>query len=285
MNASEQDRENRLLALAGEMAAQLRGGRADGIPQSLDASFERDYGFDSLSRMELMHRVERAFGVTLSERALGEAESPRDLLREIADASGKLPPAQAQRVPERVDTGARSAARNAVTLTEALAWHARRHPDQLHVRFYADDSDGETLSYGELWNDAGRVAAGLIERNVAPGEAVVIMLPSGRDYFASFFGVLRAGGVPVPVYPPGRPREIEDHVRRHAKIAANAQARVMITVQEAVQFSRVLAAQVDNIAGIVTVAQLMEASLPNVWPEPRAHDGLLTWRKQIDRRS
>ncbi len=276
MNASEQDRENRLLALAGEMAAQLRGGRADGVPHNLDASFERDYGFDSLSRMELMHRVERAFGVTLSERALSETESPRDLLREIAEASGAPLPTQPHRARERVATSAGSAARDAVTLTEALAWHAHQHPDQLHVRFYADANEsggeGETLTYGELWTDAGRVAAGLIERNVAPGEAVVIMLPSGREYFASFFGVLRAGGVPVPVYPPGRPREIEDHVRRHAKIAANAQARVMITVQEAVQFSRVLAAQVDNIAGIVTVAQLMEAPLPNVWPEPRAHD-------------
>ena len=30
------------------------------------------------------------------------------------------------------------------------------------------------------------------------------MLPTGRDYFTSFFGVLAAGAIPVPIYPPVR---------------------------------------------------------------------------------
>jgi 1-acyl-sn-glycerol-3-phosphate acyltransferase len=253
------------------MAMDLRGEKAAETSGSIDASFERDYGFDSLTRMELMHRAEREFGATLSERALAEIETPRDLLREIDAAAGQ-PPAiytpSAAAGERPVESGAR-AALGIKTLTEALAWHARHHPNKLHVRFYADETDGDTLTYGELWDDAGRVAAGLIAHDVTPGEAVVIMLPSGRDYFASFFGVLRAGCVPVPVYPPGRPREIEDHIRRHAKIAGNAQARIMITLPEARPFSRILAAQVENLVGIVTVEELKEAPRPNVWPEAK----------------
>ncbi|MCD6075568.1 MAG: long-chain-fatty-acid--CoA ligase, partial [Rhodospirillales bacterium] len=219
------------------MAAELRGpmAKAAETAGSLDASFERDYGFDSLTRMELLHRAEREFGATLPERALAEIENLRDLMREIDAAAGRpsaaYTPGGATHDETPIASGMR-AALDAKTLTEALAWHARHHPNKLHVRFYADDNDGDTLTYGELWDDAGRVAAGLIARDVSPGEAVVIMLPSGRDYFASFFGVLRAGCVPVPVYPPGRPRELEDHIRRHAKIAANARARIMITLPE-----------------------------------------------------
>ena len=148
----------------------------------MESSFERDLGFDSLTRMELLHRAEREFAANLPEQVLAEIETPRDLLREIDAAAGR-PAAIARtsdetRVPR---TGARAPA-NAKTLTEALAWHAREHPDRLHVRFYDDTSDGETLSYGELWEDAGHVAAGLIALDVTPGEAVVIMLPSAMAH-------------------------------------------------------------------------------------------------------
>ena len=278
MNAPDQesgpdigpDRETRLLAIVAEMARAASSG-ADRPAPTLDASLERDLGFDSLTRMELLHRAEREFAATIPEQALGEIETPRQLLRALDDAAGRAPSQgrpRAEAAEEARRIGPR-AALDAKTLTDALAWHAREHPDRLHVRFYADESDGETLTYGELWEDAGRVAAGLIARDIGPGESVLIMLPSGRDYFAAFFGVLRAGGVPVPVYPPGRPREIEEHIRRHAKIAANARARIMITVAEARPFTRILAAQVDNIAGIVTVGELMESPRPNAWPEPR----------------
>jgi acyl-CoA synthetase (AMP-forming)/AMP-acid ligase II len=37
-----------------------------------------------------------------------------------------------------------------------------------------------------------------IEHALEPGNTVAIMLPTGRDYFFSFFGILLAGGVPVP---------------------------------------------------------------------------------------
>ena len=278
MNATEPEtdpgRESGLLALVADLAAEARAHDARELPHSLDASFERDYGFDSLTRLELLHRVERTFGVTLGERALSEIETPRDVLREIAGAPALAPRGASAGFPAvaLAEAGVQAAARDAPTLTEALAWHAERHPDQLHVRFFADDGDGEIVTYGELWRDAGRVAAGLIERATAPGEAVVIMLPTGRDYLAAFFGVLRAGGVPVPVYPPGRPREIEDHIRRHAKIVANARARLMITMADAVPFSRILAAQVENLAGIVTVAELMAAPTPVAWLEPKAGD-------------
>ncbi len=258
----------RLLDIAQALAVEARQGTATPPPRSLDAELERDYGFDSLTRMELMRRVEREFGLTLPERLLAEADTLRDLLQVLTQGRAAAPA-----VPEETArlTGT-SAADKATTLVEALAWHARHHPEQLHVRFYADDGDGEALTYGALWEDAGRIASGLAARGVGARDAVVIMLPSGRDYFASFFGVLRAGGVPVPVYPPGRPREIEDHIRRHAKIAGNARARLMVTVAEAKPFSRALAAQTDALAEIVTCDELRIHPMLTAWPTPKPGD-------------
>ena len=67
MDLPNQDRETRLLALARAMAVELRGETAKPAEAtfSLDANFERDYGFDSLTRMELLHRAEREFSSTL----------------------------------------------------------------------------------------------------------------------------------------------------------------------------------------------------------------------------
>ena len=58
------------------------------------------------------------------------------------------------------------------------------------------------------------------------------MLPTSNDFFHAFFGVLMAGGIPVPIYPPFRRAQIEDHLRRQAGILRNAQARLIITDEE-----------------------------------------------------
>ena len=52
------------------------------------------------------------------------------------------------------------------------------------------------LTYGELAKGARAIAGGLIERDIMPGDRVALMLPTGVDYFATFFGVLYAGAIP-----------------------------------------------------------------------------------------
>ncbi|MGH8738963.1 MAG: acyl carrier protein, partial [Burkholderiales bacterium] len=52
----------------------------------LGGSLERDYGLDSLARVELAARIEQALGVRLPEEGFSEAESARDLLRFVASA-------------------------------------------------------------------------------------------------------------------------------------------------------------------------------------------------------
>jgi len=69
-----------LLEIARDLALELRPHRARARRATLDASLERDLGLDSLGRVELWGRVERAFGVRLPESLLGEARTPRDLL-------------------------------------------------------------------------------------------------------------------------------------------------------------------------------------------------------------
>jgi long-chain acyl-CoA synthetase len=58
---------------------------------------------------------------------------------------------------------------------------------------------GRTLSYGDLWEAAARVAGGLRAAGVERGDRVAIRLANGTDWVLAFFGTQLAGAVAVPV--------------------------------------------------------------------------------------
>ena len=221
---------------------------------TLDTRLEQDLGLDSLSRMELLHRIERAFGVSLPEQALVSAETPQDLLLFLRRAAPALCPSARER--RSLTQGASAWPTQAQTLVEVLDWHVSAHAGKLHIHLYGEGDTVEDLTYLALKQGADKVADGLAQRGLEPGQAVAIMLPTGKDYLFSFFGILIAGGVPVPIYPPGRLSQIEDHLQRHGGILENSQARWLITVPEAKPLSLLLRAQSDPLRGVVTVAEL-----------------------------
>ncbi|GAB6068174.1 AMP-binding protein [Methylothermus subterraneus] len=227
----------------------------------LDTSFDRELGLDSLSRMELFARIEKHFGVRLPERLLAEAETPRDLLRAIlACASGKARAQVKELVVPFAEAAAQPAPETAQTLIEVLAWHVKQHPDRTHILLLQDDLPAEPISYGELAAQAKRFARGLQDLGVEPGDTVALMLPTGKEYFFAFFGLLLAGAIPVPIYPPARLSQLEDHLLRHSKILNNCQAKLLVTVPEAKPVARLLKAQVPSLTQVITPEKLTRAS-------------------------
>ncbi len=75
-------------------------------------------------------------------------------------------------------------------LTAAAAAHGAR-PALLH--------DGEAISYSELEQRAGAVAALLTRRGVQPGDRVAIRLPNSPAFVAAYFGALQVGAIVVPL--------------------------------------------------------------------------------------
>ena len=251
----------RVLAVTGALAAELHPRRK--LPEpALDSSLDRDLGFDSLGRVELMARLEREFGVALGEQVFATAETPRDLLRAILGAEGAASaapaPSSTSVVPE--EAGAIALPVSAETLVDVLDWHAVRHGDRVYVRFWDDDGDGARLTYGALAEAARRVAAGLQAKGVEPGQAVALMLPSDAGYFHAFFGILAAGAIPVPMYPPARPNQIEEHLKRQAGILSNCRAPLMVTVPEATPLAHLLEGRAEDLRHVMTVEELMAAA-------------------------
>lgn len=71
---------------------------------------------------------------------------------------------------------------------------AARAPDAPAVRL-----GDAVLSYGELDDRSARLATLLREHGVEPGDRVGVMLPNVLDFPVAYYGVLRAGGIVVPM--------------------------------------------------------------------------------------
>jgi acyl-CoA synthetase (AMP-forming)/AMP-acid ligase II len=84
------------------------------------------------------------------------------------------------------------------TLPEALERSAHAGA---HLWTAEKDADAIELSLREILDRATRVAKHLMHEGLHKGDRVVVMLPTGPEWLAAFFGVLLAGGVAVPVGP------------------------------------------------------------------------------------
>jgi acyl carrier protein len=243
------------------MLADLHAG-APGLPAATMASvLDRDLGLDSLARVELLMRLERRFGVALPEDTLQRADTVADLWGAVRRAGGAAVAAPPPAAPSRAavaaaDVGTGDVAAGAVTLLDVLAAHLRAHPERVQATVLVDDAE-TPLTYRRLDEASSALAAGLQRAGVAPRQCVAIMLPTSPEYFFAYLGILKAGAIPVPIYPPARASQLEDHVRRHTGILANAQAVLLVTVPEAMGVARLLQAGVPGLRHVATPADLM----------------------------
>ena len=93
-------------------------------------------------------------------------------------------------------------------LAVILSETARRSPDKT-VTILGDSR----MSYGELDELSGRLAAGLAASGIGPGDVVALQLPNIPQFLIAYFGILKAGGVVVPLNVLLKAPEVAYHLR------------------------------------------------------------------------
>jgi long-chain acyl-CoA synthetase len=96
-------------------------------------------------------------------------------------------------------------------MSENLAYNliatAARHPDRPAIRL-----EHRTVSYAELDAASARVAGLLRDRGIEAGDRVGMMLPNVPEFAAAYYGVMRAGGIVVPMNVLLKQREVAFHL-------------------------------------------------------------------------
>ena len=246
-------------------------GSAGAMPMlSGSSQLERDLGLGSLERVELMARLENAFGVRIADQAATNANTPDDLAEAVLEApevsSAPRPDSalracvQAQGLHRKVEE---SGVATAETLIDVLRYRALHDPQRTHL-IISEDADGQektfTLTFGELHAAAQRCAAELTRRGVSPGSRVALMLPTSRAFFVSYAGILLAGAIPVPIYPPFRADRIEEYAARQSAILNNAGVSLLLTFRRAESVAKLLKPRVDSLLAVADAEKLIEAA-------------------------
>ncbi|HMD97860.1 MAG TPA: AMP-binding protein [Terriglobia bacterium] len=245
--------DEQVLELVREVLTELGSHQAARVA-TLHSSFERDLGLGSLERVELLVRAESRFKIQLPDEIAQKAETPAEWVQALCDGQAAKAPKQRYQIvqPSRE---ANPAPESAKSLVDILRHHAEIDPSRVHIHLPEDDG-GEDITYGQLLERASRVAASLRAGGLRRKETVAIMLPTCADFFYAFYGVILAGGIAVPIYPPARPDKIEEYVHRQVLILRNAGVRFLISFEQARVVSEVMRLNIPSLLAVTSVEEL-----------------------------
>ena len=241
-----------------ELLAEL-GNRPMVIAPTSD--LERDLGLGSLERIELSIRLEQKLSVKLPEGVFIRGQTPAALIEAliealsdcatpaIAEGTGKRR-APADPPPSQGAPGTCHIPSSIRTLVDLARYRAEADGDRTHLFLLDDDGTDRKLSFAELWRRGLRTAAALAERGVKPGDRVAIILPTSAEFFTTFLGVLCAGCVPVPLYPPVRLNDLPAYVQREMHILQSAGARVLVTDRQLLQVGKLLQDRFPSLSAV-----------------------------------
>jgi acyl-CoA synthetase (AMP-forming)/AMP-acid ligase II len=88
---------------------------------------------------------------------------------------------------------------------------AQADSDALAYVFLADGTPAseQRWSFADTARRARAYAAALRERGIAPGDRVVLAVAPSLEYVGALYGIMWAGAVPVPCFPPLRAKEMD----------------------------------------------------------------------------
>lgn len=100
------------------------------------------------------------------------------------------------------------------------------------------------VSYNALWELSDRIASGLIQKGFKSGEHAALLAPSSPQWVAAYLGILKAGGVVIPI-------DMELKSSELGHILTNSDTRIIFSSLSCLELIIVLSPDITTLKQIV----------------------------------
>jgi acyl-CoA synthetase (AMP-forming)/AMP-acid ligase II len=146
----------------------------------------------------------------------------------------------------------------ASSLAEAVELAAKKGQD-CGFRFVKNDKWAESfVSYAELERQTARVGGAMQELGLRKGDRLALILPDNEPFVVAFLAAMRAGVVPVPIYPPMAFGQLAGYLDNTRHIVHRSGARALVTTPVIKQLLGTVQSHCPALEQVVTFGALGE---------------------------
>src|ERR1043165_1991311 len=121
-------------------------------------------------------------------------------------------------------------------------------------RFIDESSDAEPFfTHGGIERASARYGGALQALGAKKGDRVALILPDNADFVFAFLGAIRAGLVPVPIYPPTGLGKLAGYLDNTLHIVARSGARLLLPNRQIKRMRGTIAAQAPDLQKVIAV--------------------------------
>src|SRR5580700_8976379 len=131
------------------------------------------------------------------------------------------------------------------------------------AHFEAGQATSETtFSYTAIERASARYGGALQALGLRRGDRVALILPQAEDFILCFLGAVRAGIVPVPIYPPLALGQLQSYVDNTRHIVAKSGARALVTTTKIKRMLGTVQAACPALEQVVAIEGIRESTEP-----------------------
>ncbi|MBV9948692.1 MAG: AMP-binding protein, partial [Myxococcales bacterium] len=119
-----------------------------------------------------------------------------------------------------------------------------------------------SFSFTAVERISARFGGALQALGLRKGDRVALILPSNDDFVLCFLGAIRAGVIPVPIYPPMALGQLQAYLDNTRHIVAKSGARVLVTTAPIKRLLGTVQAACPALEQVVAIEGIRESSEP-----------------------